>query len=721
MFSVMNIISNAKEAEILRLYLNNIGLSIVSGTPDYPGFTKILQYKPAGVIIEMPEQYLDQSYFLRMLVKNDKTRHIPVIGYGDHGDPSDISFFKNIGITTYFQRPLQTKAIIDEINKIAQGLGVSVAVHKDIVDDESENSITQKVLSKKTNPVEKMKLLVDHVGRLLAFPFTIAKVLQITQSSKTGAADLAQAIEVDPVVSSNLLKVANSVLFATRGKKISSVKDAIIRIGFTETKNIAMTLSVMKIFSQQEKSIGFNRVDFWRHSLATAVIAEKLARNAGYPLPETAFLAGLMRDFGIIILDEFFHEIFSLILDKTTERCACFMDQFFEETQVELTDVVGMLFEKWNLPSEIINAIQQTELSDPVTIEGAKFDKLLQYTTALADTLAKSLGVGADCDAFVTSVDNSVLVSLKYPNGFLKGFYEDIDSKINMFCQMMKLDTLQLKLLSDNHAQRRIGLVRDERILFDPVETHFHNTGIETENVTSAEELKTREERPDAIVMYAGETDTSESLSPFTTINNLHFDPDDPEKSNSYIPVMILSPFMNLSFSFSTESIVVQLQQSIDLRVIDFALKSMEMGKVIDYPPKISAAAEETLIKKSELEISLHTLENMTAETVVMEIKGAVHLSDIADLKRCFFEILDRDNSVLAIDFRHLDMMDSILIGLLANFYKKMKQSNSELFFIGVTGHTLETLDATGISRLIQIFKNETELANFLTGGSTKK
>ncbi len=114
---------------------------------------------------------------------------------------------------------------------------------------------------------EKLLIMRNHITKLLAFPATVANILRVTQSESSGAGDLSLVIKTDPAVAAEILKAANSVHFARGGTRISNVKEAIVRIGFMESKKLALSLSVFKLKQHSNFTTGFNHIEFWFHSL----------------------------------------------------------------------------------------------------------------------------------------------------------------------------------------------------------------------------------------------------------------------------------------------------------------------------------------------------------------------------------------------------------------------------------------------------------------------
>ncbi|MBN1306968.1 MAG: HDOD domain-containing protein, partial [Chitinispirillaceae bacterium] len=188
-------------------------ITFLKSKPSYANYLKTLQYLPAAIIMELPHQYHDQLHFVQMVKQNSTASDIPIICFGDRIDGSIETGMKKVGIEEYFSRPFGMKelaaATIDRIKR----RGIVLSVKSTAPEKEKEFDVSQ-ILSVHTSQERKIDLMVKHVSDIMAFPFTVSMALQLLNSEKSSARDLAKIIETDPTISANFLKRANSVYFA---------------------------------------------------------------------------------------------------------------------------------------------------------------------------------------------------------------------------------------------------------------------------------------------------------------------------------------------------------------------------------------------------------------------------------------------------------------------------------------------------------------------------
>src|SRR5262249_30794158 len=134
-------------------------------------------------------------------------------------------------------------------------------------------------------------------------------------------AELAGIIEQDTVLAANVLKLVNSALYARSGT-VNCVRNAISIIGINKLRNLALCLSVEKMWKQMKTPTTWSRSAFNLHSLATAVMSDLLALRLRVRYPEGGFTAGLLHGMGKMMiaasLPEQFGEVLQLYQDSSS-------------------------------------------------------------------------------------------------------------------------------------------------------------------------------------------------------------------------------------------------------------------------------------------------------------------------------------------------------------------------------------------------------------------
>lgn len=111
------------------------------------------------------------------------------------------------------------------------------------------------------------------------------------------------AVGMEPLISSRLLRLANSAAYRPGSDTITDVGEAISRLGFevVRTTSLAVAMDQMlKATALGDKAPIAQRI--WAHSIEVAAIARVLAKRLGRISPDAALLAGLVHDMGAFYL-----------------------------------------------------------------------------------------------------------------------------------------------------------------------------------------------------------------------------------------------------------------------------------------------------------------------------------------------------------------------------------------------------------------------------------
>ncbi len=131
-------------------------------------------------------------------------------------------------------------------------------------------------------------------------PSIAAKVLEMVEKQDFSFSKLEEIISADPGLTTKILKIANSALYA-RQNRVTKLQSAITLLGINTIKNLVILITGSSLFKRNWDSPFYAL--FWRHSLGSAFIARDLALKTGNAsCSEEAFIAGLLHNVGQIAL-----------------------------------------------------------------------------------------------------------------------------------------------------------------------------------------------------------------------------------------------------------------------------------------------------------------------------------------------------------------------------------------------------------------------------------
>lgn len=195
-------------------------------------------------------------------------------------------------------------------------------------------------------------------------PDILFKVKELLEDESATMEDFANVISVDPSLASHLLKMANSAIYCFPGE-ISTISRAITVIG---TQAI-YSLMLVDLASTAFKHFSTTSIDikrFWQMSVYCALATKNLAVQAGVRDIERLFVAGLLQNFG------------ELVVAKQTPEKAAKCEQHYQKhlpwaVQNKVfdfiyADVTADLLHLWQIPEKVIIPIRHFNRAHEIQI-----------------------------------------------------------------------------------------------------------------------------------------------------------------------------------------------------------------------------------------------------------------------------------------------------------------------------------------------------------------
>ncbi|MGB1263327.1 MAG: HDOD domain-containing protein [Cognaticolwellia sp.] len=230
-----------------------------------------------------------------------------------------------------------------------------------------------------------------------ALPDACFKIKALMEDNDSTIEDFANVISVDPSMTSRLLQIANSAIYSFPGQ-ISTISRAITIIGTQAIYNMMLVdvaASAFKHFATD--SIDLKR--FWQMSVFCGLASKNLAITAGIRDIERLFVAGLLQNFGELIVAKVSPE-----LAKECEAYSADLLPWQLQKQVlafTYTDISAELLNIWQIPEKIILPIRHYNNAHNIQIN--KDVKVLYLASRLALVA---------CHPELFSYDDSVDVAL---------------------------------------------------------------------------------------------------------------------------------------------------------------------------------------------------------------------------------------------------------------------------------------------------------------------
>ena len=200
----------------------------------------------------------------------------------------------------------------------------------------------------------KFESLMDQAGELPTLPVVAQKVLNVIHEPRTGAGLLQELLELDPVLSAHILRLANSAYYRAAGaKEVADIRRAIVVLGFVTIRNVTLATCLRSLYRGEFRTSHFSARDLWVHSVGVAVVTRMLAGRVPAALPEEAFLAGLVHDVGMIVEWNLLPDRFPQVLQRYHGTGLDFRRAERETLGFDHCEAGAAMLRRWDMPAAL--------------------------------------------------------------------------------------------------------------------------------------------------------------------------------------------------------------------------------------------------------------------------------------------------------------------------------------------------------------------------------
>jgi HD-like signal output (HDOD) protein len=253
-----------------------------------------------------------------------------------------------------------------------------------------------------------LEIRMSRSENLPVLPQAAGAVLKLADNPDTTPKELERAVERDSAMTAKLLRVANSAYYGSA--KIPTLGRAISFLGLNTVRSVVVSIAMQQLVSGKTQAPSFDRLQFWRHSLATATAARILAKIMLPVKAEEVYCAGMVHDVGFLAMDRFMPAELQSVLDAAKRGDVSFLEVEMEANGFTHAMVGGVLAQRWGLSSLIKHAIEfhHNPLDDADYYETTSI-------VAAANALAYQAGFPNHCRPESTELPPDVATTIDLP------------------------------------------------------------------------------------------------------------------------------------------------------------------------------------------------------------------------------------------------------------------------------------------------------------------
>jgi HD-like signal output (HDOD) protein len=181
--------------------------------------------------------------------------------------------------------------------------------------------------------------------------------MKVMKDPEASYEEIGRAIEVDPAMTTNVLRFANSAYFAC-SCEIHTVREAVVRLGVNKISRMLLLTSTRQFTTVENKGYGLPVGNPWDTMISSAVTTDVLANVLNIRPPNYTFTAGLLQNIGKMVLGN------NLNIDPEPIHCLVenegisFGQAEREILGVDHVEVSSVLLEKWGIPGDIVQTVR---------------------------------------------------------------------------------------------------------------------------------------------------------------------------------------------------------------------------------------------------------------------------------------------------------------------------------------------------------------------------
>lgn len=219
---------------------------------------------------------------------------------------------------------------------------------------------------------------VINAGDVFVLPEAVIKVKQLIDDDATSTDDIADVINYDPAIMSQVLKISNSALYKFP-HTITTVAKSIQVIGTQSIYDLVLAYGVANAFKHVDPDI-IDLEKFWEQSVSCALLCKYLAEEVGLKEPEKLFVCGLLHNLGELVVVQVSPSEANKCASISTEHTPLMLQN--KNIGFSYADISSELLKLWGIPTDIWQIVSKTHVSEHTAV--SKEEKIIQLAYLLA-------------------------------------------------------------------------------------------------------------------------------------------------------------------------------------------------------------------------------------------------------------------------------------------------------------------------------------------------
>ena len=248
-----------------------------------------------------------------------------------------------------------------------------------------------------------VKEIIAQVDHLPAIPAVAQRVLAEVSREDFSFKDLMNMVRLDPGITAHVLRMCNSPYYGL-SRKITSLQEALTYLGTNNLVQLILSGEMVSHFRVSQEGYRLSRGDLWRHSMACALLAQRIGQMVGYHEQATLFTAALLHDVGKLIMSQYVADRFDQIEALVQDNQLSFVEAERQVLGVDHALLGAAIAKKWNFPEPIAVAIAYHHSPGK-----ARSNHQIVNLVSLANILCVTMGVGVGASGLAAAAPGDLI------------------------------------------------------------------------------------------------------------------------------------------------------------------------------------------------------------------------------------------------------------------------------------------------------------------------
>jgi putative nucleotidyltransferase with HDIG domain len=202
---------------------------------------------------------------------------------------------------------------------------------------------------------EHLRVIEARIQTLPSLPALYSELMEELASAEATTDSVGDLIAQDLGLTAKLLQLVNSAFFGV-AQSVNSAREAVQILGFSLVRTLALSIYVFSRFDPATMP-GFPIERLWRHSLATGMLARRIANKSGLGADqvEAAFTAGMLHDIGKLALVFSLPDLHRSAVENAVRQSIPTCDAEKAVIGSSHAEVGAYLLGLWGLPAELVD------------------------------------------------------------------------------------------------------------------------------------------------------------------------------------------------------------------------------------------------------------------------------------------------------------------------------------------------------------------------------